>query len=43
MVHKLTRQWGDITVDLDRADGRRFVDALLDREPNRLGEAFREG
>ena len=42
IVHEFTGQWGDITVDLDGADGRRFVDALLDREPNRLGEAFRE-
>lgn len=41
IVHEFTGQWGDITVDLDEADGRRFVDAVLDCEPNRLGEAFR--
>jgi adenylate cyclase len=35
---------GDVWVDLRRADereGRSFVDALLDTEPNRLGEDFR--
>ncbi len=42
MAHEFARQWGDIRIDLDRAGGRRFVDALLDAEPNRLGEAFRE-
>jgi adenylate cyclase len=38
------RLFGDVWVDLDRAaetEGRRFVDAFLDAEPNRLGEAFR--
>lgn len=29
------------TLDLDRADGRAFVDAWLDSEPNRLDEEFR--
>lgn len=42
MAHEFARQWGDIQIDLDRAGGRHFVDALLDCEPNRLGEAFRE-
>ena len=41
IVHEFSRLWGDIRVDLDQADGRRFVDALLDSEPNRLGEGFR--
>ncbi len=41
IVHEFSRLWGDIRVDLDQADGRRFVDALLDNEPNRLGEGFR--
>jgi len=31
-----------IELDLSRADGRRFVDAYLDAEPNRLGETFRQ-
>jgi DNA-binding SARP family transcriptional activator len=42
IVHEFGRLWGDVQVDLDQADGRRFVDALLDREPNGLGESFRE-
>ncbi|MFN2184458.1 MAG: AAA family ATPase [Anaerolineae bacterium] len=42
IVHEFTRLWGNIRVDLDRAGGRRFVDALLDGEPNRLPDSFRE-
>ena len=37
--------FGDIWVDIDQeepADSRDFVDALLDSEPNRLGEYFRQ-
>jgi len=44
VVHELTRYYGDVTVDLDAIPetvSRQFVDALLDSEPNRLGEAFR--
>ncbi|MBN1658803.1 MAG: AAA family ATPase [Anaerolineae bacterium] len=42
VIHEFGRAWGEAGVDLDRADGRRFVDALLDAEPNHLGEPFRE-
>jgi tetratricopeptide (TPR) repeat protein len=42
VLHEFGRDWGDIQVDLDQADGRAFVEALLDTEPNRLGAAFRE-
>jgi predicted ATPase len=45
VVHELTRYHGDVTVDLDaipEAVNRRFVDALLDSEPNRLRQTFRE-
>ncbi len=44
VLHELKRTFGDVWVDLDLADqreGRRFVDAFLDAEPNRLGEDFR--
>jgi adenylate cyclase len=44
VLHELKRTFGDVWVDLDVADetvGRAFVDALLDTEPNRLGEDFR--
>jgi DNA-binding SARP family transcriptional activator len=40
-LQELTRQWGDVLVDLDRADGRGFVEAYIDSEPNRLGPGFR--
>lgn len=42
VIHEIGRAWGQAGVDLNQADGRRFVDALLDAEPNRLGAAFRE-
>ncbi len=41
---ELKRTFGDVAVNLDltdRREGRRFVDAFLDAEPNRLGEDFR--
>lgn len=44
VLHEFKRTFGDVWVDLDLADqreGRRFVDAFLDIEPNRLGEDFR--
>jgi DNA-binding SARP family transcriptional activator/tetratricopeptide (TPR) repeat protein len=42
VVHEFQRAEGDIQVDLNRVEGRPFVDALLDSEPNRLGAAFRD-
>jgi tetratricopeptide (TPR) repeat protein len=41
VLHELAREWGDVWVDLDRADGRAFVEAYVDSEPNRLGAGFR--
>jgi predicted ATPase len=44
VVNEFKRAFGDICVDLEQtleAQGRRFVDALLDSEPNRLGAKFR--
>ncbi|HJZ45507.1 MAG TPA: AAA family ATPase, partial [Roseiflexaceae bacterium] len=45
LVSELKRQHGDIWLDLGElaeADGRHFVEAYLDTQPNRLGPAFRE-
>ena len=42
VVHELQRNYGDIHVDLSQSDGRQFVEALLDTEPNRLEPAFRQ-
>jgi DNA-binding SARP family transcriptional activator/tetratricopeptide (TPR) repeat protein len=41
VLQELTREWGDVLVDLDRADGWAFVEAYVDSEPNRLEEDFR--
>lgn len=41
IVHELQRETGAAPVDLNRVEGRAFVDALLDVEPNRLDAAFR--
>jgi predicted ATPase len=42
VVNELQREHGDITVHLGQAESKDFVDALLDSEPNRLGQPFRE-
>jgi tetratricopeptide (TPR) repeat protein len=45
VINEVERYYGDIAVDLGRAqetEGRHFVDALLDAEPNQLDEDFRE-
>ena len=41
VLSELTRQWGDVLIDLDQTDGRTFVEAYIDSEPNRLGTDFR--
>ncbi|MFQ5858707.1 MAG: AAA family ATPase, partial [Anaerolineae bacterium] len=45
VLNELKRYHGDVWVDLghvEEAQGRQFVDAFLDTEPNRLGEGFRQ-
>jgi ABC-type oligopeptide transport system substrate-binding subunit/DNA-binding SARP family transcriptional activator len=45
VVNEFKRLLGDIQVDLGQTapiEGREFVDAFLDTEPNRLGEEFRQ-
>jgi DNA-binding SARP family transcriptional activator/predicted ATPase len=45
LVEEMERRFGQIVLNLDRvaeAEGRRFVDALLDVEPNQLDETFRQ-
>jgi DNA-binding SARP family transcriptional activator/tetratricopeptide (TPR) repeat protein len=45
VLGEFRRTFGDIWIDLDETDvaeGREFVDALLDSEPNRLGQGFRQ-
>jgi predicted ATPase/predicted negative regulator of RcsB-dependent stress response len=42
VLNELQRDYGEITVNLDQAESRDFVEAFLDSEPNRLGAEFRE-
>lgn len=42
VVNELRQVFGDNQVDLGAAEGRPFIDALLDSEPNRLDEHFRQ-
>lgn len=41
-LNEFKRRWGDTEVNLEGIEGRQFVNAFLDAEPNRLGVAFRE-
>ncbi|MFN2138036.1 MAG: ATP-binding protein [Candidatus Promineifilaceae bacterium] len=41
-VNGLQRQHGEIQIDLDRANGRAFIEAYIDSEPNRLDKRFRD-
>jgi DNA-binding SARP family transcriptional activator/RecA/RadA recombinase len=42
VILEFQRDLGEIYIDLDQAEGGKFVEALLDSEPNRLDAAFRE-
>jgi DNA-binding SARP family transcriptional activator/tetratricopeptide (TPR) repeat protein len=42
ILRELVREWGEVRIDLDRADGRAFIEAYIDGEPNCLGTAFRQ-
>ncbi len=45
MLNEFKRQYGQVWISLSEApenEGRQFVDAYLDSEPNRLGARFRE-
>ena len=42
VINELRRIHGGIVTDLDQADGRAFVEAYVDTEPNRLGARFRD-
>ena len=41
-VHEMAREFGEVEVALNEADGRAFVDAWLDTEANQLDELFRQ-
>ncbi len=41
LLDEFRRLYGDITLDLSQSEGRTFVEAFVDSEPNNLGSAFR--
>lgn len=42
VVNELQVDFGDLLIEIDRPDDRRFVDAYLDSRPNRIDEKFRD-
>ena len=42
VIHELQSSLGDIQIDLMECDGEDFIEALLDSEPNQLGDNFRQ-
>jgi predicted ATPase len=42
VVSEFQRLFGDVLVDVDQAESRGFVEALLTSEPNRMGVPFRQ-
>jgi tetratricopeptide (TPR) repeat protein len=42
VLHEFKRDFGAFEVDVGRTDGRQFIDAFLDTEPNKLGTEFRD-
>jgi predicted ATPase/predicted Ser/Thr protein kinase len=42
VLHEFRREFGDIELDLEKAEGREFLEAFLDAEPNDLDGAFRQ-
>lgn len=42
VIHEFQRLYGEIMVNVDQAERRAFIDAILNSEPNRLGRPFQE-
>ena len=42
VLHEFKRDFGEIEVDLEKTEGREFIDAFLDSEPNTLDKKFRQ-
>jgi len=42
VLHEFKRDFGEIEIEVGKAEGREFVDAFINAEPNRLGHKFRE-
>ena len=42
VIHELQLEYGEIIINLDKTEGRKFIDAFIDSEPNCLSGNFRE-
>jgi len=42
VIHELKRDFGDIEVEVGETEGRQFIDAFINTEPNQLGDKFRD-
>ncbi|MFZ5911457.1 MAG: ATP-binding protein [Chloroflexota bacterium] len=42
VINEFRREFGDILLDVDKIEGRRFIETLLNSEPHHLGPSFRE-
>ncbi len=42
VINEFQRNFGDITIDLSHAERRKFVEAIIDSEPNELCVSFKE-
>jgi tetratricopeptide (TPR) repeat protein len=42
VIHELQLEFGDLFIDLNKSEGRKFVDSFIASEPNCLSEDFRE-
>ena len=40
VLHEIQREYGDVIIDLDIRSGQDFIHALLQSEPNEMGEEF---
>jgi len=42
VINEFRREFGDILLNVDQIEGRKFIEAFLNSEPHRLGPSFRE-
>jgi DNA-binding SARP family transcriptional activator/predicted ATPase len=42
VINQFKRDFGDVIINLEKTERREFVAALLDSEPNQLGDSFRQ-
>ena len=40
VLHEIQREYGDVIIDLDLRSGKNFIHALIQSEPNEVGEGF---